>query len=250
MANYLPAPNLLSGRTILVTGASDGIGKAAAMRFAEYGASVILHGRSTSKLEKVYDEIEQRGWPQAAILPLDLEKATPAHYEQAAQTIDKEFGRLDGLLHNAADPGTLTPLDLYEPANWFRVMQVNLHAAWLFTRACLPLLKRSEDGSIVFTTADVGRKGRAYWGAYGVAGFGLEGMMQILADEFATEGKIRVNSLNPGAVRTNLRSRLYPGESAQSLAKPEDIMGAYLYLLGPDSRGVTGQAIDAQGFGR
>lgn len=248
MSSYLPAPHLLAGRIILVTGASDGIGRTAAMRFAERGASVILHGRSAPKLEKVYDEIEQRGWPQAAILPLDLEKATPAHYEQAAEIIDKEFGRLDGLLHNAADPGTLTPLELYEPANWFRVMQVNLHAAWLFTRACLPLLKRSEDASIVFTTADVGRKGRAYWGAYGVACFGLEGMMQILADELAAEGKIRVNSLNPGTVHTNLRSRLYPGENAQSIPKPEDIMDAYLYLLGPDSRGVNAQALNARDF--
>jgi len=250
MANTIPPPHLLAGRIILVTGAGDGIGRAAALSFAEHGASVVLHGRTTSKLEKVYDEIERRGWPQAAILPLDLAKATPAHYEQATQVVEKEFGRLDGLLHNAAESGTLTPLELYEPETWYRVLQVNLHAAWQLTRACLPLLKQSEDASIVFTTADVGRKGRAYWGAYSVACFGLEGMMQILADELATEGKIRVNSLNPGAVHTSLRSRLYPGENVQSLPKPEDIMSAYLYLLGPDSRGVTGRAIDAQGFGR
>ena len=248
MPRYTPAPDLLAARHILVTGAGDGIGRAAALAFAAHGASVILLGRTGSKLEKVYDEIERRGGPQAAILPLDLAQATPMHYDQLAQTVEKEFGRLDGLLHNAADAGTLTPIDLYEPEMWYRVMQVNLHAAWLLTRACLPLLRKSADASIVFTTADVGRQGRAYWGAYGVSCFGLEGLMQIVAAELSSTENIRANSLNPGAVRTNLRSRAYPGENRDALAAPEDIMPAYLYLFGPDSRGVNGQALNAADF--
>jgi NAD(P)-dependent dehydrogenase (short-subunit alcohol dehydrogenase family) len=248
MPRYTPAPDLLAARRILVTGAGDGIGRAAALTFAAHGASVILLGRTASKLEKVYDEIEQRGGPQAAILPLDLAQATPAHYEQIAQTIEKEFGRLDGLLHNAADAGTLTPMELYEPDMWYRVMQVNLHAAWLLTRACLPLLRKSGDASIVFTTADVGREGRAYRGAYGVSCFGLEGLMQILAAELSSGEKIRANSLNPGAVRTGMRARAYPGENPRTLPAPEDIMPAYLYLLGPDSRGVNGRALNADDF--
>lgn len=248
MPAYTPAPNLLASRRILITGAGDGIGRAAALACAQHGASVILLGRTAKKLEKVYDEIESHGWPMPAILPLDLATATPSHYEQLAQTVEKEFGQLDGLLHNAADAGTLTPLEHYTPEAWFRVMQVNLNAAWLLTRACLPLLHKSADASIIFTTADVGRQGRAYWGAYGVSCFGLEGMMQILADELATEGKIRVNSLNPGTVRTGLRSRLYPGEDRNALLTPEQIMPSYLYLLGPDSRGVNGRAMDAADF--
>jgi NAD(P)-dependent dehydrogenase (short-subunit alcohol dehydrogenase family) len=248
MPRYTPAPQLLAARHILVTGAGDGIGRAAALAFAAHGASVILSGRTASKLEKVYDEIEKRSGPQAAILPLDLAQATPAHYEQIAQTIEKEFSRLDGLLHNAADAGTLTPMELYEPDMWYRVMQVNLHAAWLLTRACLPLLRKSEDASIVFTSADVGREGRAYHGAYGVSCFGLEGLMQILAAELSSEEKIRANSLNPGAVRTGMRARAYPGENPRTLPAPEDIMPAYLYLLGPDSRGVNGQALNADDF--
>jgi NAD(P)-dependent dehydrogenase (short-subunit alcohol dehydrogenase family) len=248
MSRYTPAPNLLDSRVILVTGAGDGIGRAAALAFAAQGASVILLGRTAAKLEKVYDEIERRGWPQAAILPLDLAQAAPAQYEQLAQTIEQEFGRLDGLLHNAADAGTLTPIELYEPETWYRVLQVNLNAAWLLTRACLPLLRKSADASLVFTTADVGRQGRAYWGAYGVSCFGLEGLMQILADEVAAEGRLRVNSLDPGAVGTAMRSRFYPGENAGKLPLPEDVMPAYLYLLGPDSRGVNGQALDARDF--
>jgi len=245
---YTPSPKLLASRHILITGAGDGIGRAAALAFAEHGASVILLGRTLSKLEKVYDEIERCAGPQAAILPLDLAKAGFAQHEQVAQTIEKEFGRLDGLLHNAADAGTLTPVDLYDPETWYRVMQVNLHAPWLLTRACMPLLRRSPDASIVFTSADVGRQGRAYWGAYGVSCFGVEGLMQILAAELATSGKIRVNSLNPGAVRTGMRARMYPGEAAGSLLGAEEILPAYLYLMGPDSLGVHGQALNAKEF--
>lgn len=248
MPSYTPTPNSLATRYILVTGAGDGIGRTAALAFAEHGANVILLGRTQSKLEKVYDEIERRGWPQAALLPLDLAKANLGHYEQAAQTIEKEFGRLDGLLHNAADAGTLTPIDLYDPETWYRVMQVNLHAPWLLTRACLPLLRQSQDASIVFTSSDVGRHSRAYWGAYAVSCFGVEGLMQTLAAELANEGKIRVNSLDPGVVRTGMRSRMYPGEAAQSLSSPEKILPAYLYLMGPDSRAVHGQALNAQDF--
>lgn len=248
MTSYAPSSNLLASRNILVTGAGDGIGRAAALAFAEHGASVILLGRTVAKLEQVYDEIGRRGWPPAAILPLDLAQAAPMHYEQVAQTVEKEFGRLDGLLHNAADAGTLTPVELYAPETWYRVIQVNLNAAWLLTRACLPLLRKSADASIVFTTADVGRQGRAYWGAYGVSCFGLEGLMQILADEVASAGQLRVNSLDPGAVRTGMRARTYPGEDPQSRPLPDDIMPAYLYLLGPDSRGVNGQALTAQNY--
>lgn len=248
MKPYTPAPDLLTSRRILITGAGDGIGRAAALACARHGARVILLGRTARKLEKVYDEIEQRGAAQPALLPLDLATATPSHYEQVAQTIEQEFGGLDGLLHNAADAGTLTPLEHYTPEMWFRVMQVNLNAAWLLTRACLPLLHRSPDASVVFTTSEVGRRGRAYWGGYAVSCFGLEGLTQVLADECAAEGRIRVNSLDPGTVRTGMRSRLYPGEDRDALPAPETIMPAYLYLLGPDSRGVSGKALSAKDY--
>jgi len=245
MHSYKPSKDLLAGRVILITGAGGGIGHTVALGFAEHGAHVILHGRNLSKLERVYDEIENRRWPQAAILPFDLAIAAPADVEAAAETVEKEFGRLDGLLHNAAELGTLTPLEHYQPDTWARVFQVNVHAPWLLTRALLPLLKKSKDASIVFTSADVGRKGRAYWGAYGVSCFGIEGMMQILADEL-TNTSVRVNSLDPGAVRTALRARAYPGEDPTTRPEPNTILGSYLYLMGPDSRGTTGQALSAQ----
>ncbi len=198
-----------------------------------------------AKLERVYDEIEQAGGARPALAPLDLSKAGLAQYEQLADTITEEFGRLDGLLHNATELGTLTPLALYNLDLWAKVMHVNLNAPFLLTRACLDLLKKSQDASIVFSTADVGRRSRAYWGAYAVSQFALEGLMQTWADEL--EGTaIRVNSINPGKVHTALRTRAYPGENPAGLAKPEEIMSSYLYLMGPDSRGVSGRAFDAQ----
>lgn len=249
MHNYIPAPGLLNGRVILVTGAGDGIGRAAARSFAAHGATVILLGRTIRKLEAVYDEIEQAGHPLPAIYPMNLEGAAPKDYEDLAGVLEKEFGRLDGLLHNAAFLGTLTPLAQYDVETWFKVMQVNLNAPFLLTRACMPLLKRSADASVVFTSDSVGRRGKAYWGAYGVSKFGIEGMMQILADELENTGSIRVNSIDPGPVRTLLRNRAYPAENPASLTAPDRIMGVYLYLMGPDSRGSSGRAFEAQPTG-
>jgi NAD(P)-dependent dehydrogenase (short-subunit alcohol dehydrogenase family) len=246
MKDYQASDTLLAGRVILITGAGDGIGAAAAKSCAAHGATVILLGRTTRKLEAVYDAIEAAGHPQAAIYPMNLEGAAPKDYEDLAATIEKEFGHLDGLLHNASLLGTLTPLGQYSVEQWSKVMQVNLNAPFLMTQACLELLKRSEDASVLFTGSSVGRKGRAYWGAYGVSKAANENMMQIWADELETNTAVRVNSINPGAVRTTMRAKAYPGEDPNSLAKPEAIMATYLYLLGPESKGVTGRQFDAQ----
>jgi NAD(P)-dependent dehydrogenase (short-subunit alcohol dehydrogenase family) len=246
MKDYQAPSDLLAGRVILVTGAGDGIGRAAALAYARHGATVVLLGRTVRKLEQVYDEIQAAGGAEPAITPLDLSKATLPQYDEIAGAIASEFGRLDGLLHNAADLGTLTPLELYDLEVWSRTLQVNLHAPFLLTRACLDLLKKSADASVVFTSADVGRHSRAYWGAYAVSQFAIEGLMQTWAAELRDTTPIRMNSLNPGAVQTHMRRRAYPGENPSQLKKPEEIMAAYLYLMGPDSRGATGQAFDAQ----
>ena len=246
MKDYQAPAGLLTGRVILVTGAGDGIGRAAAKSFAAHGATVVLLGRTIRKLEEVYDEIEKAGGPQPAIYPMNLEGANADDYLQLAATVEAQLGRLDGILHNAAFLGSLTPLELYDLELWSRVMQVNLHAAYLLTRACLPLLKQSPDASVVFTSSDVGRKGEAYWGAYAISNAAVENMMQIFADEMETNTRIRFNSIDPGAVRTTLRSRAYPGEDPNTLPWPEAIMASYLYLMGPDSRGVNGQALSAQ----
>ncbi len=243
---YQPAPDLLSGRVVLVTGSGDGLGRAAARDYARHGASVILLGRTVSKLESVYDEIVADGGPQPAITPFDLAKATAKDYEKLVDAIDREFGRLDGILHSAAELGTLTPLELYDAEQWTQVMQVNFNAAYLITRLCLDLLRKSDDASVVFSSSDVARGSRAYWGAYAAAGGALERLMETWADELERNTRIRFNSLDPGPVATALRARAYPGEDPQLHPRPEQVMGPYLYLMGPDSRGITGQAFSVR----
>ncbi|MCV6639129.1 YciK family oxidoreductase [Candidatus Albibeggiatoa sp. nov. NOAA] len=242
---YRPPDNLLQDKVILVTGAGAGIGRAAAKSLAEHGATVVLLGRTIKKLEDVYDEIEQAGSPQPAIYPMNLEGASPKDYEDLADTLDKEFGRLDGLLHNASLLGALTPIEQYDINLWHQVMQVNLNAPFMLTQACLPLLKQSDNASVVFTSSGVGRKARAYWGAYAVSKFGNEGLMQVLADELENTN-IRVNSVNPGKTRTTMRAAAYPAEDPNTLKTPEEIMSVYLYLFGGDSKEINGQALSAQ----
>lgn len=243
---YTPAPDLLAGRVILVTGAGDGLGKAAALSGAAHGATVVLLGRTVPKLEGVYDGIVAAGYPEPAIYPMDLLGATPSDHEQLAERLLAEFGRLDGLLHNAAQLGTLTPIEYYDPNLWLETVHVNVNAPFFLTRACLPVMKKSSDASIVFSSAAVGREGRAYWGAYGISKFAIEGMTQILARELDAFPSMRVNSLDPGPTRTRLRAAAYPGEDPHRLPEPEELMATYLFLLGPDSRGITGQAFVAR----
>jgi NAD(P)-dependent dehydrogenase (short-subunit alcohol dehydrogenase family) len=242
---YQAPADLLAGRVILVTGAGDGLGRAAALAYARHGARVILLGRTQNKLEAVYDAIEAQGLAPPLLMPVDLAKTGLREFEKIAEAIDTQFGRLDGLLHSGAQLGKLAPLELYELDTWVQVMQVNFNAAYLLTRACLGVLKKSDDASVVFTSAEVARHGRAYWGAYAAAGAALENLAQVWADELSTNTRIRLNTLDPGAVRTALRARAYPGEDPATLPAPEALMGAYLYLMGPASRGVTGQALRA-----
>nr|WP_297457049.1 YciK family oxidoreductase [uncultured Halomonas sp.] len=244
--DYQAPADLLDGRIILVTGAGDGIGRAAALAYARHGATVILLGRTIAKLEAVYDEIETAGGPQPAIFPLNFEGATLKDYQDMAETLDKEFGRLDGILHNAGLLGRITPFEQYNPQLWEQVMQVNINGPIWMTQALLPLLKSSSDASVIFTTSSVGRKGRAFWGAYSVSKFATEGFVEVLADELENLSEIRVNSLNPGATRTQMRKTAFPGEDPGTLRKPAEITGTYLWLMGPDSRGHTGERFDAQ----
>ncbi|MGL6160392.1 YciK family oxidoreductase [Microbulbifer sp.] len=244
--DYRAPKDLLKDKIILVTGAGDGIGKAAAKTFATHGATVILLGRTTPKLEAVYDEIEAAGGPQPAIFPMDLNEARIENFEHFAEAVDQEFGRLDGLLHNAGLLGQRTPIANYNFATWQQVMQVNVNAAFGLSKTLLPLLEKSKAGSIIFTGSGVGLQGRAYWGAYSVSKFATEGLMQVLADELDGVSNIRVNSINPGATRTNMRAAAYPAENPQTVATPEEIMPTYLYLMGEDSLGVSGKQFNAQ----
>lgn len=247
MQNYQAPVDLLKDRIIMVTGAGSGIGKTAALTYAAHGATVILVGRTVSKLEAVYDEIESAGHPKPAIVPMNFEGAAVKEYEELAMTIEDNFDHLDGLLHNAAILGNRSPVELYDPEVWSRVMQVNATAPFLLSRAMIPLLRKSDDASVIFTSSGVGRKAKAYWGAYAVSKFAVEGLSQLLADELDDDTHhIRVNSLNPGATRTNMRAVAYPAENPKNNPTPEELMPVYLYLMGRDSKELNGQQIDAQ----
>jgi NAD(P)-dependent dehydrogenase (short-subunit alcohol dehydrogenase family) len=246
MFEYKAPENLLQDRIIIVTGAGAGIGRAAALAYAALGDTVVLAGRTLEKLEQVYDEIEAAGHPQPAIVPLNLESATEHEYQELANTLEQEFGHLDGLLHNASLLGLRTPIESYDPVVWNQVMQVNVNASFMLTQALIPLLNASQDASIVFTTSSVGRTGKAYWGAYGVSKFATEGLAQILAQELENTSNTRVNCINPGATRTQMRASAYPAENPGTNPTPEQIMPLYLYLMGPDSKTINGQSLDAQ----
>jgi len=198
------------------------------------------------KLETVYDAIVAAGGPRPSIAPLDLERADANHYGALAEAVRNEFGRLDGLVHAAAALGERAPIEHYDVVKWLKVMHVNVNAAFIVTQALLPLLRLSQDASIVFTTSGVSVRGRAYWGAYAASKFAVEGLMQVLADEIDTTTGIRVNSVNPGPMRTLMRAAAFPGEVPATLPQPEQVLGPFLYLLGAESRGVTGRRFDAQ----
>ena len=246
ITRYKPGLNHLEKRIILVTGAGDGIGKAVAIGAAKSGATVILAGRTVAKLEQVYKLIIEAGGPEPSIYPVDLAGATAKDYDDLGVLIDEQFGRLDGLLHNAAILGLRSPLTNYSSELWSKVIQVNLTAQFQMTQSLMTVLEKSQDASIIFTTSGVGRVGKAFWGAYAVSKFAIEGMVQTWASEVEGLGSVRINAINPGATRTNMRAQAFPAENPNDLKTPEDILPAYLYLLGQDSIGVNGQSIEAQ----
>ena len=248
MFHYRPAADLLTGRTILVTGAGSGIGRACALSLLAHGAAVVMLSRSQRKLEALYDEAEQ-SWPgRSFIQPVDFRQAGSEDFGVIAASLEKQFPALDGLVHNAAALGPRSPIEFYPESQWQDVIQVNVNAAFLLTRALLPLLAKSADARILFTASSVGREGRPWWGAYAVSKFAVEGLMQTLAAEVGTTTSIRVNSLNPGGTRTAMRAAAYPGENPTGLPAPESLMPVYLYLLGPDGQGLHGQALNVRDF--
>jgi NAD(P)-dependent dehydrogenase (short-subunit alcohol dehydrogenase family) len=243
---YEPEPGRFRDRVILVTGAGAGIGRAVARALAKAGATVALLGRTPRSLESTYDAIVAAGGPKPALLPFNLETALAKDYDALATALLAEFGRLDGLLHNASILGSRAPLVHYDVPTWCKVLHVNLTATFILTQVLLPLLAKSADPAVLFTTSSVGRQGRAYWGAYAASKFGTEGLMQVLADELESEGRYRINCVNPGPTRTGMRALAYPAEDATRLKAPEEIVATYLYLLGPDSAGVSGERFDCQ----
>jgi NAD(P)-dependent dehydrogenase (short-subunit alcohol dehydrogenase family) len=245
MFEYTIIDKSLENKIILITGAGAGIGKEAAITYAKLGATVILLGKTVSKLEAVYDEIIALGLAEPAIIPLDLKGATKQNYIDMSATIASQFGRLDGALLNASILGELTPFTQIHEQIFNDVMKVNVNAQYLLAQALIPTLQLAPNASLIFTSSGVGNQGRAYWGAYSISKFATEGMMQVIADEYENS-TLRTNAINPGATNTGMRTSAYPAEDKDKLATTTDIMPLYVYLMSDDSIAVNGKTIKAQ----
>ena len=241
--SYQPQPDLLRDRVILVTGAGQGIGRVAALTYARHGATIILHGRNMPRLEAVYDEIEAAGGPQPTILPLDLSTAKDRDYDNLALAIESQLRRLDGILHNASRLTHLGSLDHQRLDEWLELLRVNLAAPFALTRACAHLLRAAPDASVMLTSETHALEPAAYWGGFAVSKSGLTALARVQAQEWERFPNLRINVVVPGKVDSPQRQQTHPGEPRSGRRPPEALMPTYLYLMGPDSRGITGQVI-------
>ena len=245
-SEYQASRNLLKNKVILVTGGGSGIGREAAFTFAQHGAEIILLGKQISHLEEAYELFEKHNLKKPLLQTIDLETAEEVDFKQISQAVLEEFGKLDGLLNNAGILGDKTTIKIYDSKQWKRVLKINLESGFLLTKSLLPALEIPDNSSIIFTSSGVGKKGKAYWGAYAVSKFATEGLVQILSEELENTSCIRVNAINPGPVRTKMRAEAYPAEDPKTVPNPKDIMNAYLFLMGEDSLNISGKSIEAQ----
>lgn len=245
LKHYQPSKDLLKDHVILVTGAGQGLGKTAALAYGAHGATVVLHGKKVAKLEKVYDEFASLSLPEPIIFPLDLAEAKDADYEAMAIAIKQQLGRLDGILNNASYFHTLSPLNNQTSEHWLQVLKVNLIAPFALTRACLPLLLKSPNASVIMTSETHGHSPAAYWGAFAIAKNGLESLTKIWSQELEMHPQVRVNTLIPGPVASPQRTMTHPGEVKASLPAMESLIPYYLYLMGKDSAEIKGQTFSA-----
>jgi NAD(P)-dependent dehydrogenase (short-subunit alcohol dehydrogenase family) len=237
--NYLITKDELKNKVILVTGANRGFGKAITMDLAKAGATVIMLGRDLGSLESVYDEVVNAGFVEPILYPLDLEGATPEHYQQLQTDVLSKFPQLDGLIHNAGIIGTMMPIEQYDLKLWYATMQININAPFMLTQALIPALNKSNDARILFLSSSVGRNARAYWGAYGVSKFAIEGLSKTLSEELE-KTNIKTNSLDPGRMRTKMRQTVYPAENTGNNPLPEAKSSAIVYLMGENSKTLNG----------
>ena len=243
---YSPAPDAFSGRTVLVTGAGGGLGRSVSFGAARCGAEVILLGRTVRKLEAAYDRIVEDGYPPPAIYPMDLIGAGLDDYAELAERIDQACGKLHGIVHAAAEFSGLAPLAHHEPDDWLRTIHVNLTAPFLITQACLPLLQRIPDAAVAFVADALGRRAKAYWGAYAVSKFGIEGLANVLAEEVESAGTPRVVCVNPGRMSTALRRRAFPAEKPDAAPDPDTVAGGLLFALDPAASIPHGASVDVR----
>lgn len=239
VSNFSSSTDKLKDRVYLITGAAGAVGSAVSVALASIGAAIVLVDRNNKGLDTTYDLITKNNGSEPIKLELDLASAGFPQYEEMADLIKTELGRLDGIIHCAVEPGTLTPLSQYPMDLLNKSLMVNLSAPYILTRSCLDLLRDADDAAVIFTSSDVARQGKAYWGGYGISGHALEGLVEIWADELESNTSIRMNTLDTGPVTSAFRARNYPGEDPSTVPTAESIVPAYLYLLCSDDRGVA-----------
>jgi NAD(P)-dependent dehydrogenase (short-subunit alcohol dehydrogenase family) len=238
MRQHVAQANELQGRVIAVTGANGAIGQALSVAAAKLGAQLILIGRNVQALESVH-----AACGESVIAPLNFERAVAQDYDQLAAAVTSRFGRLDGLVHCAAQLGTLSPLADYDVPTWCRVLHVNVTAAFALTQVLLPALNASSDASVIFSDCAMGRTPAAFWGAYAVSKAAVGNLARVLADEYASDGRLRVNTIDPGPTRSALRRAAFPAENLHAARAAESAIAPYLWLLSSEARGVTGQLL-------
>ena len=242
MKNYQAPHDHLKNRVILVTGAAQGLGRTASLAFAKQGARVILLDKQAKKLEETYDAIQAAGYPEALIFPMDLEKASEEDFKNMAEGIYQQLGRLNGILHNATHFNNLSPLEIQTAAQFEQMFKVNVVAPFSLTKACLPLLQKAVDASIIFTSNSAAQEAKPFWGSHGISKVAADAMMKTWAQEIHT-ANIRFNSIVPGALQSPQRKKTHPGEVHSDLPTMESAMRLYLYLMGSDGKGTTGQIL-------
>tara|TARA_B110000967_G_C18845183_1_gene541569 strand:+ start:657 stop:1406 length:750 start_codon:yes stop_codon:yes gene_type:complete len=238
--DYIPHKDEFNDKIYLVTGANRGFGLAITMELARAGATVIMLGRDLGSLEHAYDAVVDAGYKEPILYPFDLEGAAPEDYQELQENVMEKFEKLDGLIHNAAILGAQMPIEQYDIKLWYSTLQINLSAPFMLTQFLIPLLSKSNDARILFLSSSVGREAKAYWGAYSVSKFGIEGLAKTLAEEFE-KTKISVNTLNPGKLRTEMRRTAYPAEDSSSIPLPEEKSSAVAYLVSSSSPKINGQ---------
>lgn len=229
-------------KIVLVTGANRGFGLAITMDLARAGATVIMLGRDLGSLEYAYDAVVDAGLTEPILYPLDLEGATPENYQELQENILSQFGKLDGLVHNASILGAQMPIEQYDIKLWYSTLQINLSAPFMLTQFLIPALSKSNDARVIFMSSSVGREARAYWGAYSVSKFGIEGFAKTLSEELE-KTHISVNTVNPGKMRTEMRRAAYPAEDSSKVPLPEEKSQAIVYLLSSLSPKINGEQL-------
>ena len=232
----------LKDKVILVTGANRGFGLAITMDLSKAGATVIMLGRDLGSLEYAYDAVVDAGYNEPILYPLDLEGATPENYQELQDNVLEKFDKLDGLIHNAAILGAQMPIEQYDIKLWYSTLQINLSAPFMLTQFLIPALAKSEDARILFLSSSVGREARAYWGAYSVSKFGIEGFAKTLSEELE-KTNISVNTVDPGKLRTEMRRTAYPAEDSSTVPMPKEKSAAIVYLLSNLSPKMNGEQL-------